>query len=139
MKSYFSSKVDQLKPSGIRRFFDLANSLEGVISVGVGEPDFITPWSICDASIQSINRGYTSYTENEGQLELLKEISYYMENRFQVSYSSNTEIIVTVGGSQALDFAIKRFYGLIKVVHTYFVSNLFKIFGFFKNFYPFFF
>jgi aminotransferase len=107
MKRYFSSRVEQLKPSGIRRFFDLANSLEGVISLGVGEPDFITPWSICDASIQSINRGYTSYTENEGQLELRKEISYYMENRFQVSYSPNTEIIVTVGGSQALDCSLR--------------------------------
>ena len=107
MKRYFSSRVEQLKPSGIRRFFDLANSLEGVISLGVGEPDFITPWSICDASIQSINRGYTSYTENEGQLELRKEISYYMEKRFQVSYSPNTEIIVTVGGSQALDCSLR--------------------------------
>lgn len=107
MKSYLSSRVEQLKPSGIRRFFDIANSMEGVISLGVGEPDFITPWSICDASIQSIKRGYTSYTEIEGQIELRKELSSYMENRFQVSYSPNTEIIVTVGGSQALDCSLR--------------------------------
>ncbi|MFB5195812.1 aminotransferase [Neobacillus sp. KR4-4] len=107
MKSYLSSRTEQIKPSGIRRFFDLANSLEGVISLGVGEPDFITPWSICHASIQSIERGYTTNTEIEGLIELRKEISYYMGNRFQVSYSPDTEIIVTVGGSQALDSSLR--------------------------------
>jgi aminotransferase len=107
MKSYLSSKVEQLKPSGIRRFFDLANSLEGVISLGVGEPDFITPWSICQASIQSIKSGFTSNTEMEGQVELRQEISYYMKSRFQVSYSPSTEIIVTIGGSQALDVSLR--------------------------------
>ncbi|MGZ4159637.1 MAG: aminotransferase class I/II-fold pyridoxal phosphate-dependent enzyme [Neobacillus sp.] len=84
--------------------------MEGVISLGVGEPDFITPWSICHASIQSIQRGYTSYSEMEGQIELRKEISYYMEIRFQVSYSPNTEIIVTVGGGQALDICIEDYF-----------------------------
>jgi aminotransferase len=107
MKSYLSSRIEQIKPSGIRRFFDLANSMEGIISLGVGEPDFITPWSICHASIQSIERGYTSYTEIEGQIELREEISYYMSNRFQVYYSPTTEIIVTVGGSQALDSSLR--------------------------------
>lgn len=107
MKSYLSSRIEQIKPSGIRRFFDLANSMEGIISLGVGEPDFITPWFICHASIQSIERGYTSYTEIEGQIELRNEISSYMRNRFKVSYSSTTEIIVTVGGSQALDSSLR--------------------------------
>lgn len=107
MKSYLSSRIEQVKPSGIRRFFDLANRMEGIISLGVGEPDFITPWSICHASIQSIERGYTSYTEIEGQIELRNEISSYMRNRFNVSYSSTTEIIVTVGGSQALDSSLR--------------------------------
>lgn len=109
MTSYLSLRVQQLKPSGIRRFFELANSMEGVISLGVGEPDFITPWSICHASIQFIERGYTSYTETEGNIDLRKQISCYMENRFQVSYSPNTEIIVTMGGSQALDVSMRTF------------------------------
>ncbi|MEH7014468.1 aminotransferase [Neobacillus niacini] len=107
MKSYLSSRIEQIRPSGIRRFFDLANSIEGIISLGVGEPDFTTPWSICHASIQSIEQGYTSYTEIEGQIELRKEISSYMSNRFKVSYSPTTEIIVTVGGSQALDSSLR--------------------------------
>lgn len=107
MKSYLSSRIEQIRPSGIRRFFDLANSMEGIISLGVGEPDFTTPWSICHASIQSIEQGYTSYTEIEGQIELRKEISSYMSNRFKVSYSPTTEIIVTVGGSQALDSSLR--------------------------------
>lgn len=107
VKSYLSSRAEQLKPSGIRRFFDLANSMEGVISLGVGEPDFITPWSICHSSILSLENGYTSYTEIEGLIELRKEISSYMERRFQVRYSPTTEIIVTIGGSQALDSSLR--------------------------------
>lgn len=107
LKSYLSSRAEQLKPSGIRRFFDLANSLEGVISLGVGEPDFITPWSICHSSILSLENGYTSYTEIEGLIELRKEISRYMERRFHVCYSPSTEIIVTIGGSQALDSSLR--------------------------------
>ncbi|MGJ7920924.1 aminotransferase [Neobacillus sp. LXY-4] len=107
MKTRLSSLVNQIKPSGIRKFFDLANNMDGVISLGVGEPDFVTPWSICHASIQSIERGYTSYTEPEGLLELRKEISNYMKNRFQVTYSPYTDILVTVGGSQALDVSLR--------------------------------
>jgi aminotransferase len=107
MKWNLSSRIEQIKPSGIRRFFDLANSMEGIISLGVGEPDFITPWSICHASIQYIEQGYTWNTEMEGQIELRKEIANYMKNRFQVSYLPNTEIIVTVGGSQALDSSLR--------------------------------
>ncbi|MDQ0970396.1 aminotransferase [Neobacillus niacini] len=107
MKSYLASRIEQIRPSGIRRFFDLANNMEGIISLGVGEPDFTTPWSICHASIQSIEQGFTSYTEIEGQIELRKEISSYMSNRFKVSYSPTTEIIVTVGGSQALDSSLR--------------------------------
>ncbi|WP_458413174.1 aminotransferase [Schinkia sp. CFF1] len=107
MKSYLSSRVEQLKPSGIRKFFDLANKIDGVISLGVGEPNFITPWSIRQASILSMERGYTSYTEIEGQLELRKVIAKYMENRFHVSYSPSKEIIVTIGGSQALDVSLR--------------------------------
>ncbi|MEH7384831.1 aminotransferase [Bacillus sp. JJ1521] len=104
---YLSKKVQELKPSGIRRFFDLAVTMEGVISLGVGEPDFVTPWSIREASIQSIEAGITSYTGNAGLIELRQEISAYLQRSFGVEYSPNNEIIVTVGGSQAIDLAIR--------------------------------
>jgi aminotransferase len=107
MKSYLSSRAEQIKPSGIRRFFDMANSVEGVISLGVGEPDFITHWSICEASIKSLERGNTSYTDAAGLMELRREIAFYMQSRFQVAYSPESEIIVTVGGSQALDLSLR--------------------------------
>ncbi|MDZ5472061.1 aminotransferase [Bacillus sp. 31A1R] len=106
-KSYLSKTVEDLKPSGIRRFFDLAASMEGVISLGVGEPDFVTSWSVREAAILSLEEGYTSYTANAGLLELRQEISSYMNRSFNVSYSPNTEIIVTVGASQAIDIALR--------------------------------
>ncbi|MFT4413003.1 aminotransferase [Fredinandcohnia humi] len=104
---YLSNTVRNLKPSGIRRFFDLAAGMEGVISLGVGEPDFVTPWSIREASILSIEQGITSYTGNAGLLELRKEISTYLSKSFHVDYRPESEIIVTVGGSQALDLALR--------------------------------
>ncbi|WP_075982746.1 aminotransferase [Bacillus massilinigeriensis] len=106
-KSYISKTVDELKPSGIRRFFDLAAGVEGVISLGVGEPDFVTSWSIREAAILSLEQGYTSYTANAGLIELRKEISYYLSDRFKVDYNPKNQIIVTVGGSQALDIALR--------------------------------
>ncbi|RBP91229.1 aminotransferase [Cytobacillus firmus] len=106
-KSYLSKTVEELKPSGIRRFFDLAAGMEGVISLGVGEPDFITPWSVREAAILSLEQGYTSYTANAGLLELREEIAGYMEKSFGVSYSPRSEITVTVGASQALDIALR--------------------------------
>jgi aminotransferase len=106
-KTYLSRTVDQLKPSGIRRFFDLAAGMEGVISLGVGEPDFVTSWSVREAAILSLEQGYTSYTANAGLLELREEISKYMYKYFGVQYSPKSEIIVTVGGSQALDIALR--------------------------------
>ena len=107
MKSYLSKQVEQLKPSGIRRFFDLAAGMEGVISLGVGEPDFVTPWSICEASISSLERGYTAYTANAGLMELRQEIVSYLHSQFHVTYDAQSEVIVTVGGSQALDIAMR--------------------------------
>ncbi|HWO98410.1 MAG TPA: aminotransferase [Bacillus sp. (in: firmicutes)] len=107
MKSYLSKQVEQLKPSGIRRFFDLAAGMEGVISLGVGEPDFVTPWSICEASISSLERGYTAYTANAGLMELRQEIVSYLHSQFHVTYDARSEVIVTVGGSQALDIAMR--------------------------------
>jgi aminotransferase len=104
---YLSKKVQELQPSGIRRFFDLAVTMEGVISLGVGEPDFVTPWSIREASIQSIESGITSYTGNAGLLELRQEISAYLHRSFGVQYTPEHEVIVTVGGSQAIDLALR--------------------------------
>ncbi|WP_035403246.1 MULTISPECIES: aminotransferase [Bacillus] len=106
-KTYISAKVDQLKPSGIRRFFDLAAGMEGVISLGVGEPDFVTPWSVREAAILSLEQGYTSYTANAGLLELRQEIASYMGKNFGVQYEPESEIIVTVGASQAIDIALR--------------------------------
>ncbi|MDP4104183.1 MAG: aminotransferase, partial [Bacillota bacterium] len=105
--SYVSNKVQELKPSGIRRFFDLAANMEGVISLGVGEPDFVTSWTIREAAIHSLEEGFTTYTANAGMIELRKEISRYMDKRFNVSYDPANQIIVTVGASQALDLALR--------------------------------
>lgn len=106
-RTYVSKLVHDLKPSGIRRFFDLAAGMEGVISLGVGEPDFVTPWHIREAAISSLEQGYTSYTPNAGLLELREEIAYYMKSQFDVTYSPSEEIIVTVGASSAIDIALR--------------------------------
>lgn len=107
MTLYLSDYVQQIKPSGIRKFFDLAATMEGVISLGVGEPDFVTAWNVREASILSLEQGYTSYTANAGLYSLREEISRYLSNRFDLSYSPDNELIVTVGASQALDIAIR--------------------------------
>lgn len=104
--TYISRTVRELKPSGIRRFFDLAAGMEGVISLGVGEPDFVTPWHVREATIRSIEEGYTSYTPNAGLLELREEITNYVKNRYHVEYSPS-EVIVTVGASSAIDTAMR--------------------------------
>jgi aminotransferase len=106
-QSYVSQTVEQLKPSGIRRFFDLAAGMEGVISLGVGEPDFVTSWSVREAAILSLEQGYTSYTANAGLLELRVEISNYLKRQFGLDYSAKKQMIVTVGASQALDIALR--------------------------------
>jgi aminotransferase len=106
-KSYLSQKAKRLKPSGIRRFFDLAAGKEGVISLGVGEPDFVTSWNVREAAIHSLEQGYTSYTANAGLLELREEISHYMSTHFSVNYLPESEIIVTVGASEGIDIAMR--------------------------------
>ncbi|MBK1606866.1 MULTISPECIES: aminotransferase [Bacillus cereus group] len=108
MKQFeLSRAAESLQPSGIRKFFDLAANMKGVISLGVGEPDFVTPWNVRQACIHSIEQGYTSYTANAGLLELRQEIAKYLKKQFAVSYDPNDEIIVTVGASQALDVAMR--------------------------------
>lgn len=96
-----------MKPSGIRKFFDVANKMEGVISLGVGEPDFQTPWNIRQAAINSLERGKTKYTANSGLAELKEAVSGYIEKKTGVKYDSEHEIIITVGGSEAIDIAIR--------------------------------
>lgn len=102
-----SDTVLQLKPSGIRRFFDIASEMEHVISLGVGEPDFKTPFAIRTAGIRSLEKGRTWYTANAGLKELREEIVAYLARRFSVSYHPTEETIVTVGGSEAIDLAIR--------------------------------
>lgn len=96
-----------IKPSGIRRFFDIAASMEGVISLGVGEPDFPTPWHIRRAGIRSLENSKTRYTSNSGLIELREEICKYIDRRYNVSYDPKTEVLVTVGGSEGIDGAIR--------------------------------
>ena len=102
-----STKVKTIKPSGIRKFFDIAATMEGVISLGVGEPDFPTPTSIRDAGINSIVEKGTRYTANVGLMELRRAISRYLETRFQVEYDPADQILVTVGASEAVDLALR--------------------------------
>ena len=99
--------VREIPPGGIRKFFDLANQMEGVISLGVGEPDFDTPWKIREAAIYSIEQGKTFYTANQGLVELRKEICRYQKRRFGLDYCYDKECIVTVGGSEAIDLAFR--------------------------------
>lgn len=104
---YLSQTVQQIKPSGIRKFFDLAQTMEGVISLGVGEPDFVTAWNVREASILSLEQGFTSYTANAGLYSLRCEIAKYLSKRFALTYSPDSELIVTVGASQALDISLR--------------------------------
>ena len=107
--SLVNHTVRRIKPSGIRKFFDIANEMEGVISLGVGEPDFKTPYAIRKAAIDNLQRGNTRYTANSGLMELRKSIAKYMENRFNLSYHPEDEIFVTVGGSEGIDLCVRAF------------------------------
>ena len=107
MNSYISGVVHEIPPSGIRRFFDLVTQTEGVISLGVGEPDFVTPWHIREACFYSLEKGYTMYTSNLGLPELREEIASYEKRKIGVSYSPADEILVTVGVSEAVDLALR--------------------------------
>ncbi|NLZ45812.1 MAG: aminotransferase class I/II-fold pyridoxal phosphate-dependent enzyme [Clostridiales bacterium] len=102
-----SKAAMDMKPSGIRKFFDIAQNLEGVISLGVGEPDFKTPWRIRKAAISTLEKGKTIYTANSGLLELRQQIAKYFEDTIKTSYCPENEILVTVGGSEAIDLAIR--------------------------------
>lgn len=109
MKRYLSAGARAIPPSGIRRFFDLVSSSKdsSIISLGVGEPDFVTPWHIRDAAVYSLEKGKTQYTSNAGMLELREEIASYLHKQFKLQYEPAEEVLVTVGGSEAIDLAIR--------------------------------
>ena len=107
MRNPLSKTIVTIKPSGIRKFFDLVNEMEGVISLGVGEPDFDTPWHIRDEGIYALEKGRTFYTSNSGLTELRQEISNYVKRTQGVTYNPKTEVMVTVGGSEAIDVAFR--------------------------------
>ena len=100
-------RIQEVKPSGIRRFFDILEEMKDAISLGVGEPDFVTPWHIRDAGIYSLEKGFTKYTSNAGMAELRREIAAYLNRRFGLQYDFAHQIVVTVGGSEAIDLAIR--------------------------------
>ena len=102
-----SQRARQLSPSGIRRFFDLLASMDGVISLGVGEPDFTTPWHIREAAIYSLEQGNTMYTSNIGTPELRQELSKNLKGNYKLSYNPDNELLITVGVSEALDLAMR--------------------------------
>lgn len=102
-----SPTVNTVPPSGIRRFFDIAAEMKGVISLGVGEPDFITPWHIRESCVHGLHKGYTAYTSNYGLLELREEIARTIMNNYNISYDPRSEALVTVGVSEALDLAVR--------------------------------
>jgi len=106
LESKISSVVTDIKPSGIRKFFDIAAEMTDVISLGIGEPDFVTPWHIRDAGISSLEKGQTYYTSNSGLMELRQEICTYMDRRFSLSYSTQN-VLITVGGSEAIDACVR--------------------------------
>lgn len=107
MRDPLSKVTKEIKPSGIRKFFDIVSEMKDAISLGVGEPDFDTPWRIREEGIYSLERGRTFYTSNAGLQELKDEISKYMERLIGVSYDAKHEVLVTVGGSEAIDIALR--------------------------------
>ena len=106
-RELIAKKVTELKPSGIRKFFDLLETMEDAISLGVGEPDFQTPWHIRDAGVYSLEKGFTKYTPNAGMMALRQEIAKYMLRRFGLTYDPAGQIIVTVGGSEGIDLSLR--------------------------------
>ena len=103
--------IKNIPPSGIRKYFDIVNEMDGVISLGVGEPDFVTPWNIREAGIYSLEKGHTHYTSNSGLKELRAEISRYLNRRYGLDYDPENQIIITVGGSEAIDIALRALVG----------------------------
>ena len=111
IENMIRKEVREMPPSGIRKYFDIVNEMEGVISLGVGEPDFVTPWNVREAGIYSLEQGVTHYSSNAGFIELREEIAKYMSRRFDLVYDPKDEILVTVGGSEGIDIALRALVG----------------------------
>lgn len=127
MKELLSKKVLQLKPSGIRKFFNVADEIPGCLSLGVGEPDFATPYHIREAGVRAMQSGKTFYTANSGLYDLRKEICNYTERRIGLTYNPDNEVLVTVGGSEAIDIALRTIINLgdeILYIEPSFVSYM---------------
>jgi aminotransferase len=107
MRKCTTGRLDKVPPSGIRKFFDLIAGMEGVISMGVGEPDFSTPWNITEAAIRSLEKGMTMYTSNAGMPELRRELAAYLKRTYGLEYDPNTELLITNGVSEGLDLAVR--------------------------------
>ena len=107
VKVMIAPHIQAVPPSGIRKYFDLINEMKDAISLGIGEPDFVTPWIIREEGIYSLEKGYTNYSSNAGAIELRQEICRYMKRRFNLEYTYDSEVLVTVGGSEAIDLAIR--------------------------------
>ena len=107
MRNPLNEKITTIKPSGIRKFFDIVSEMEDAISLGVGEPDFDTPWHIRDEGIYTLEKGRTFYTSNAGLKELRIEIAKYLDRRFHLQYDPLNEILITVGGSEGIDNAFR--------------------------------
>lgn len=112
MRNPLADRVVGIKPSGIRKYFDIVNEMKDAISLGVGEPDFDTPWHIRDEGIYSLEKGKTFYTSNSGLKELKEEITYYLKRRMDLDYHPEKETIVTVGGSEAIDLGMRAMLNL---------------------------
>lgn len=111
VKDMIKENVYKFPPSGIRKYFDLINEMQGVISLGIGEPDFVTPWNVREAGIYSLEKGHTHYSSNAGFIELRREISAYLSRKYDLIYNPLNEIMVTVGGSEGIDIAIRALAG----------------------------
>ncbi|GAB6170234.1 aminotransferase class I/II-fold pyridoxal phosphate-dependent enzyme [Clostridium carnis] len=111
LENMILENVKNMPPSGIRKYFDMINEMDNVISLGVGEPDFVTPWNVREAGIYSLEKGHTHYSSNAGFLELREEISKYLNRRFNLNYNAKDEILVTVGGSEGIDLALRALVG----------------------------
>lgn len=111
LEDMIKKNVREMPPSGIRKYFDLINEMDDAISLGVGEPDFLTPWNISEAGIYSLEQGHTHYSSNAGFVELREEISSYLNRRYSLKYNPDNEIIVTVGGSEGIDIALRALIG----------------------------
>src|SRR5512134_3077738 len=106
-RNYISQSVQRLRPSGIRRFFDIAATMDDVVTLGIGEPDFVTPGHIVDKGIESLRAGQTAYTSNSGTIELRRAISAYIERLYGLHYHPEDQVLVTVGVSEAMWLSLK--------------------------------